>query len=206
MEPFHELRDATASLEEVIKVVCDHTSLINTTYLIDIAERFQLPDAVALIKQYDNSIDEFCKKIPTTHSYGQEFMMQSSRHIQQSETIEFVLEWHDDDTTLSDIQGLLRKAFHDHTGYMMVIRILPINSIRVVCYAPLHYHKALTELLNENEVVLRKEGVLSVTVGGSVILKREPEDKVRISVLIINEFDVIILNRRPNYQELIQNN
>ena len=69
---------ATESLEDVIVVVCDHTSLINTNYLQAIAENLDLPDAINLIEKYNKSINDFCKQIPTTHAYGQEFMKHSS--------------------------------------------------------------------------------------------------------------------------------
>ena len=68
---FHQLRDSvlsTTSIEEAINVVCDHTSLINTNYLLPIAKTFKLQDAIALINQYDDSIDEFCRKIPIAHT------------------------------------------------------------------------------------------------------------------------------------------
>lgn len=177
---FHQLRDAvlsTTSIEEAINVVCDHTSLINTNYLLAIAKKFKLQDAIALINQYDNSVDEFCRKIPIAHTYGQEFMLQSSRHLQKSEKVEFVLEWDDDDKTLKDVQGLLRNAFHEHAEYVMVIKISPTKSISVICYAPSHLHKELVKVVKANEEYLRKVKILSVAIGLQEVLKREPELK-----------------------------
>ena len=182
---FHQLRDAVlsiTSIEEAINVVCDHTSLINTNYLLAIAKKFKLQDAIALINQYDDSIDEFCQKIPIVHTYGQEFMLHSSRHLQKSEKVEFVLEWDDDDKTLTDVQGLLRNAFHEHAEYVMVIKISPTKSISVICYAPPHLHKELVKVVRANEEHLRKVKVLSVAIGLQEVLKREPDLKVRMSV------------------------
>ena len=169
---------ATESLEDAIVVVRDHTSLINTNYLQAIAENFELvPNAIDLIKKYNESINEFCKQIPTTHAYGQEFMKLSSGRLQKSE-VEFVLGWDTDDKTLSDIQTLLTKAFHDQAKHVMVRKVKRGNSVIVICYAPPHLYEELTRLVKENEVELRKYKVLSVTIGRNVVLKREP--KVRI--------------------------
>ena len=169
---------ATKSLEDAILVVRDHTSLINTNYLQAIAESFKLPNAIDLIEKYNESINEFCEKTPTTHAYGQKFMEQSSGHDQKSE-VEFVLEWDDDDKRLSDIKSLLAKAFHDQAKHVMVRKVKKGNSIIVICYAPSHLHEELKRLIKDNEVELRQEKVLSVTIGRDVILKREPIVKVR---------------------------
>ena len=181
---------STTSLEEAVNIIFNHTSLINTHYLLKIAKTFKLQAAIDLINQYNSSIDEFCKEIPTQHAYGQMFMTHS--HLYQSETVEFVLEWDDDDKTLNDIQCLLRKAFCDYSEYVMVTTLSSGNSVIVICYAPPHLHGELKTLVNANEAELRKDKVLSITIGGDIILKREPEIKVRMSVLI-NEFTLILI-------------
>ena len=179
---YKELTDdiaATKSIDEAINVVCDHTPVGNTHYLLTIAKNFDLQSAIALIKEFDNSIDTFCKQITTTHSYAN-FITDSSTDPQQSEIVKFVLEWDADDERLNDIQSLLRKAFHDKAVYIQVIRMFLTKSICVICYAPPHLHEELKKLVKENEKELREEQVLSVTIGGEVVLKRE----VRTSVLI----------------------
>ena len=66
----------------------------------------------------------------------------------------------------------------------MVRKVKKGNSIIVICYAPSHLHEELKRLAKDNEVELRKEKVLSVTIGKDVILKRESIDKVRIPMKI----------------------
>ena len=179
---YKELRDdiaATKSIDEAINVVCDHTPVGNTHYLLTIAKNFDLQCAIVLIKEFDNSVDTFCKQIPTTHSYAN-FITDSSRDPSQSEIVEFVLEWDADDERLNDIQVLLRKAFHDKAVYVRVIRLFSTTSICVICYAPPHLHEELKKLIRKNEMELREYEVLSVTIGGEVVLKRQ----VRISMLI----------------------
>ena len=174
-------RDATAakSLKEAIRIVRDYTSLTNTSKLQYLAKYLKLQKAIDLIKEFDESIDTFCKSIPTEHSYGQDFMEHSRKNLHESEEVKFVLEWEANGTTLSDIQSLLRIAFHDKARYVIVKVVNPGNSIIVICYAPLHLHEELVILVKHNEVYLKKQKVLSVTIGGEIFLKREIKDQVR---------------------------
>ena len=182
---YPELRkdaEAVESLNDTMRIVCDYTSLTNTKLLEAVAKQYDLQDAIDLIKKFDKSIDDFCQKIKTQHIYGQDFMEHSHKNLQRSdlEEVKFVLEWEGDKTTLSDIQSLLRKAFHDNARHVMVKVVNEGNSIILICYAPLHLHEELIRLLKDNEEDLRKEGVLSVSIGRYVIIKRKTEDKVRV--------------------------
>ena len=177
-----EFRDdarAAKSIEDAMIVVSDHTSVINTKHLQAVAKKFKLQEAIELIKTFDDSIEVFCRMIQTQHIYGQDFMKHSHKNLLKSEQVKFVLEWEGDETTLSDIQSLLRKAFHDNARHVMVKVVNEGNSIIVICYAPLHLHEELIRLVKDNEEDLRDEKVLSVTIGGFVTIKRETEDKVR---------------------------
>ena len=165
-----------------MRVVCDYTSLTNTKLLEAVAKRYDLQDAIDLIKKFDKSIDDFCQKIKTQHIYGQDFMEHSHKNLQRSdlEEVKFVLEWEGDKTTLSDIQSLLRKAFHENARHIMVKVVNEGNSIIVICYAPSHLCEELIRLVLNNKEELRNEKVLSVSIGGFVIIKKETEDKVRV--------------------------
>ena len=180
---YQELRknaEAAESLNDAMRIVSDNTSLTNTKRLEAIAKEFDLQDAIHLIEEFNKSIDEFCMTIQTQHIYGQDFMKHSHKNLLKSEQVKFVLEWEGDKTTLSDIQSLLRKAFHDNARHVMVKVVNEGNSFIVICYAPLHLHEELIKLVKSNEEDLRKEKVLSVTIGGYVIIKRKTEDKVRV--------------------------
>ena len=179
---YQELRkdtEAAESLIDAMRIVSDNTSLTNTKRLEAVAKEFDLQDAISLIEEFNKSIDEFCETIQTQHIYGQDFMKHSHKNLLKSEQVKFVLEWEGDKTTLSDIQSLLRKAFHDNARHVMVKVVNEGNSIIVICYAPLHLHEALIRLVKDNEEDLRNEKVVSVTIGGFIIIKRETDDKVR---------------------------
>ena len=165
-----------------MRVICDYTSLTNTKLLEAVAKQFDLKDATILIEEFNKSIDEFCEKIQTQHTYGQDFMEHSHKNHLKSELeeVKFVLEWEGDKTTLRDIQSLLRKAFHDNARHVMVKVVNEGNSIIVICYAPSHLHEELIRVVRDSKDNLKNEKVLSVTIGGFVIMKRETEDMVRV--------------------------
>ena len=183
---YPELRkdaEAAESLNDTMRVVCDYTSLTNTKILEAVAKEVNLQDAIDLIKKFNISIDEFCETIQTQHIYGQDFMEHSHKNLLKSdlEEVKFVLEWKGDETTLSDIQSLLRKAFHDNARHVMVKVVNEGNSIIVICYAPLHLHYELIELVKDNKEDLRNEKVLSVTIGGCIIIKRNEVRDIQCS-------------------------
>ena len=183
-----ELRNdarSAQSLKDAMIVIGDYTSLINTIYLEAVAKNFELKVAIDLIKKFNDSIDKFCKMMPTKYMYGQDLMKHSRKRLQESEEVEFVLEWDSDEMTLSSIPSLLINAFHSKARHVMVKIVNGGNSIIVICYAPPHLHKELKILIKDNEAYLRKEKVLSVTIGGEIVLKREMEVQVRFLVLII---------------------
>ena len=137
---FPELRndvEAAESLNDAMRVVSDHTSLINTNVLEAVAKQFNLQDATNLIEEFNRSIDEFCETIRTQHIYGREFMEYLHKNINPEEVV-FVLEWKGDRTTLSDIQSLLRKAFHNKARHVMIKVVNEGNSIIVSCYISIH--------------------------------------------------------------------
>ena len=180
---YQELRkdaEAAESLNAAMRIVGDYTSLTNTKRLEAVAKKFNLQDAILLIEEFNKSIDKFCKTIQTQHIYGQDFMKHSHKNLMKSEQVKFVLEWEGDKTTLSDIQSLLRKAFHYEAKHVIVKVVNEGNSIIVICYAPPYLHEELIRLVKDREEDLRNEKVLSVTIGGYVIIERETEDKVRV--------------------------
>ena len=56
------------------------------------------------------------------------------------EVVTFVLDWEGDNTTLSDIQSLLRKAFHDVARHVMIKVVNKGNYIIVSCYISIHLY------------------------------------------------------------------
>ena len=103
-----------------------------------------------------------------------------NKHLLKSQTVRFVLEWEADKKTVSDIQSVLRKAFHEHASQVKVKVVTDSSSVVVICYAPLHLHEVLTQLVKQNEEELLEEDVISITIGGCVVLKRDTEKEVSL--------------------------
>ena len=139
---FRRDAETAESLNDAMKVVCNYTSLTNTKLLEAVAKEFNLHvrGAIYLIEQFNGSIERFCRNIQTQHIYGQDFMEQSCKNLLKSdlEEVQFVLEWEGDNTTLRDIQGVLRKAFHDNARHVMVKVVNEGKSIIVSCYISIH--------------------------------------------------------------------
>ena len=125
-------------------------------------------------------METFCKEIPVKHAYGQIFMEHFNKHLLKSQTVRFVLEWEADKKTVSDIQSVLRKVFHEHASQVKVKVVTDGSSIVVICYAPLHLHEVLTQLVKQNGEELLEEDVISITIGGWVVLKRDTEKEVSL--------------------------
>ena len=136
---WRELRkdaEAANSLDDILTVVYDYTSLTNTKILEAVARKLNLQDAIGLIEEFNKSIDELCETIRTQHIYGQDFMEHVHKNLLKSdlEVVKFVLDWEGDNTTLSDIQSLLRKAFRDNARHVMIKVVNEGNYIIVSCY------------------------------------------------------------------------
>ena len=170
------------SVEDVLYVVRRYTSLDNPSHLEAIAKHFDLHEATRLIKEYDDSIDQFCKDIPVKHAYGKEFMKDFQGNCLKSETVKFVLDWKPDEKRLADIKRLLKKAFHEMASNVKVMVVYEGNSIIVVCYAPPHLSGVLTRLVEENEIDLLNEDVIAVSICGFMVIKRNLKTEVSTSI------------------------
>ena len=175
--------DTCESIKDVLKVVRAYTSLDDPSYLRCIAKHFHLQEAGGLIKLYDDSISRFCEEIPVEHSYAQDFMEHFRGKCLKSETVKFVLDWKADEKSLNDIRGILKKAFHKMAHNVKVMVVSEGNSIIVICYAPPHLAAVLTRLVEENEVDLIDEGVISVSICGYMVIKRDLQKEVLITCM-----------------------
>ena len=172
------------SVGQVFAVVRVYSSLDNIHRLEAIVTYFELKGGEALIQKYNESIEQFCKDISIHHAYGQSLMDCFKKHLLKSETIVFVLQWDKENKVLHDVRGLFIKAFGRLADDIEVNVMFQGNSIIIVCYAPSHLHGVLIRLVQDNEEDLIKEKIISVSIGGGLILKREENGKV--SMLLVS--------------------
>ena len=177
------------SVGKVLEVVRTYTSLDNIRRLEAIVTYFKLEGGEALIQKYNESIEQFCKDISIHHAYGQSLMRSFEKHLLKSETIVFVLQWDKEEKVLHDVRGLFTRAFGRLADNIEVNVVFQGNSIVIVCYAPSHLHGVLISLVQDNEEDLIKEKIISVSIGGCVILKREENEKVSMLLVSIDNYN-----------------
>ena len=94
-------------------------------------------------------------------------------------TLTFKLEWNPDDKTLSDIQGVLRQAFHEHSVYVHIV-VVRGGSVRVICCAPQYLMTELVRLAQKNRELLVESSVTYLRVGDTIVVDTSDQNKVRI--------------------------
>ena len=166
--------ETAESIEELLTVFSIHTSLINVYHLKAIAVYFELFTAIKRVQEYDDTLDEFCREVFVNQIYGHAFMYNSSKPILQSETIEFTLKCSDEEKSLYDVKEMLNTAFQVLVHHIMLQTVLTNgDEISLFCFSPLHLCGELLGLVQKNKEQLRKSGLLSVSIAGSIVIRRE---------------------------------
>ena len=164
----------------VLKVVQQHSSLINCVYLEYVVEHFSITAAKEKIDDYYKFVEKFCEERLTQHSYVTSFLADQSKHLLSSETITFKLEWTPSKKTLSDIQSLLRKTFKSLASHIHIV-VVGGGSVTVICYAPQYLMGALVRLAQENMKVLMESSVTYLSVGHAILLDNSAKEKVSLT-------------------------
>ena len=102
------------SISDVMLVLQNHSTFICCSRLKNVAEHFKISSVTEKIKIYFQYLEDFCSRKITKHIYLKPFI---TAEFAPPTTLTFKLEWNPDDKTLSDIQGVLRRAFHEHSVY-----------------------------------------------------------------------------------------
>ena len=89
------------------------------------------------------------------------------------ESIKFVLDWKGNKHLLRDVEDFFKKIMRNYSSQVKVIVISEGNSILVECCVPAHLLPVITRMIQDSEVILNREKVISVTAGGRTIFKRK---------------------------------
>ena len=158
-----------SSLNEVVKnVIRPRVSLVQIDYLEAVFDLFKL--AKRAIQEYNQKVDEFYKTVKVT--YGQLLMEDFNSSTSELESIKFVLDWEENEHWLKDVRDLFKKIVRSYSSQVKVIVISEGNSIVVECCIPAHLLPVITRLIQDSEVILNREKIISVTAGGRTIFKR----------------------------------
>ena len=83
-----------------------------------------------------------------------------------------------DTKTLSDIQGLLRQAFHEQSIYVRIV-VVRGGSVRVICCAPQYLMTELVRLAQKNRELLVESSVTYLRVGDTIVVDTSDQNEVR---------------------------
>ena len=178
---YDELRpqlECTESFKEIMLIIKDKDTIIDIDCLQTVVDRFVIEEAKDHIVAYRLTIEEFSKEIRLTVCYNECFKS-TNTSLLRCETIEFVLESNRDKHSLNDIKVLLQNVFQDMANRVQVRYIKEDNSIIVTCYAPRHIMDILLMEAKKNLHLLRKNGVMKLTIGYHIVYDVSVRDKVR---------------------------
>ena len=122
---------------------------------------------------------EFCQYELTHHIYMKPFLTAKSTIFLPSTTITFKLQWHPNEKTLTDIQSLLRQAFHEHSVDVHIV-VVRGGSVRVICCAPQYLMTELVRLGQSNKTFLMENSVTYLRVGDTIVVDTSQQNEVRI--------------------------
>ena len=167
------------SFDDVMDLVQDTCTIINVCCLEAIVYHYKITEAEPHITKFKTTVDTFCDNVRADICLKQNFKTTSSSHHLICETIEFLVEWRTNECTLRHIKDLLLKAFEDMAKSVHVITIDDGNSITIICYAPLRLMDFLLMSAKENLDLLKKMGVIKLTIGYHTIYDKSKSDEVR---------------------------
>ena len=178
---FRELKpqlDIAKSFDDVMQIVEEKCTVINVACLEAIINYYNIDDAKVHITAYKSAVDKFCEEVKLSVCENENLLTGPSSLL-KCETIEFVLGWNTDEHTLSEIQDLLWKAFGGVAKKVFVKELRKGNSIIVTCYAPQSVIDVLLVKAEKNLDLLKKMGLMRLTIAFHTIWDERSRDKVR---------------------------
>ena len=164
-----DLKECSSLNEVVSDVIRPRVSLVQIDYLEAVFDLFKL--AKRVIQEYNQKVNELYETVKI--AYGQLLMDEfESSNTSELESIEFVLEWDENDCLLKDIRDLFHEIVRNYSSRVKVIVIYKGNSIVVKCCVPAQLLPVITRMIQDSEVILNREKVISVIAGGRTIFKR----------------------------------
>ena len=163
-----DLEKCNSSNDVVKNVIRPRVSLVQIDYLEAVFDLFKL--AKRAIQEYNRKVDELYETIKV--AYGQLLMEEFDTNTSNLESIKFVLDWDENEHLLKDIRDLFNMIVRNYSKRVKVIVVSKGNSIVVECCVPAHLLPVITRMIQDSEVILNREKVISVIAGGRTIFKR----------------------------------
>ena len=165
------------SIEDVMDIVRNKCTLIDITVLQAIVDQFNIEEAKSLILAYNTEIVESTDNIALSLCFNKNFRQETLDRLLICDTVQFVLQWSPDEHTLSDIKGIMQKAFE---GMAKKVQILTIGegSVKVICYAPDILTDVLVMKAQVNAKLLKGCGMVMLAIGHHIIFNVTTDDEV----------------------------
>ena len=167
-------------ISDVMLVLQNHSTFICCSRLKNVAEHFKIPAVTEKIEVYFQYLDDFrSRKMTKIINELKPFVTAKSIVFLPSTTITFKLEWNPDDKTLSDIQSVLRQAFHERSIYVHIV-VVKGGSVRLICCSPQYLMAELVRLAQKNKELLVESSVTYLRVGNTIVVDTSDQNQVRI--------------------------
>ena len=168
------------SISELMRILKNHSSFICCSRLKNVAEHFKTSAVTEKIAVYFQYLEDFCsRKLTKIINEQKPFISAQSMEFAPPTTLTFKLEWNPDDKTLSDIQGVLRRAFHEQSINVHIV-VIRGGSVKVICCAPQYLMTELVRLAQKNRELLVESSVTYLRVGDTIVVDTSDQNEVRI--------------------------
>ena len=159
----------------VVQKECD---LIDITVLRNLVELTKINEAKVHIESHQKAVDEFCETMEVKFALKESFLAKGLSLPLRAETIEVTVDWKinkDDQHTLYDVKLLLSDALRRLSIYAKLVVIKQSNSIVIICSFPIHLTGLLIAEATSNLKLLKKQGLLKLTIGYCTIWNHRDE-------------------------------
>ena len=167
-------------ISDVMLVLQNHSTFICCSRLKNVAEHFKVSSVTEKIEVYFQYLEDFCsRKLTKIINELKPFILAESMEFAPPTTLTLKLEWNPDDKTLSDIQGVLRKAFNEKSVYVRIV-VVRGGSVWVICCAPQYLMTELVRLAQKNRELLVESSVTYLRVGDTIVVDTSDQNEVRM--------------------------
>ena len=153
-------------MDDLLTILADECSLTNVSLLEAVADRFQLTAAKEFIQKYKEEVDKFCKDTLLEKCIGETI---SSDSLLKCETMTLSICGKVADYTFKDAEELVEYASGKCEPPVKITVIREDNSFTITCSFPLTLSEPLIASAIENLDLLKKKGLLKLTVGYGVV-------------------------------------
>ena len=162
----------------VLNIVQKKCELTDISLLSKLVELTEIPEAKQHVEYYQLDVDKFCEEMNVRFALRESFLPNGCSPPLKVETIKVTVDWdkdEDDQHTLNDVKLLLSDAFGRLHIYVKLNVVHQSNSIVIICSFPIHLTSLLIAEATSNLKLLKKQGLLKLTIGYCTIWNHKDE-------------------------------